>query len=159
MSKPSRRELRFSTIQEVIAEIDRLEQNGYQSAGAWNLSQICEHLADWMGFPIDGFPRAPWFVSMFLTMMRITQGKKLFARFIAEQRMPPGQPTAPSTQHLADEKKTSESVKRLKGAIDRLVNHRGQLHPSPLFGQLDHGKLIQLQLAHSAHHLSFLVPN
>lgn len=40
-----RRSLDFHSADEVITEINRLRESGYQQLGRWNLSQICEHLA------------------------------------------------------------------------------------------------------------------
>ncbi|MFN7890787.1 MAG: DUF1569 domain-containing protein, partial [Pirellula sp.] len=40
-----------------------------------------------------------------------------------------------------------------------LKSHRGDIHPSPLFGALTKDELIALQIAHCVHHLRFLAPN
>lgn len=50
------------------------------------------------------------------------------------------------------------AVNRLLAWIDRLTAYSGPLHPSPLFGTLSHDEAVALQLAHCAHHLSFLEP-
>ena len=50
------------------------------------------------------------------------------------------------------------AVARLGAVARRLQDHQGPFHASPLFGDLDHPTLVKLNVIHSAHHLSFLVP-
>ena len=153
-----RRDIRFSSLAEVKSEILALQSKGYTKAGKWDLSQIANHLSDWLSFPMDGFPKMPLPISFLIGIMRVTQGKSLYKKFVENQRMSTGQPTMPQTVHppAAD---PSESVGRAVTMLDRLASHRGPLHPSPLYGALTYDELLALQLAHSAHHLSFLIPN
>lgn len=37
-----RRTLNLATLDDVAAEIDRLQRDGYSPTGKWNLSQICD---------------------------------------------------------------------------------------------------------------------
>jgi hypothetical protein len=153
-----RTELRFQTLDEIKSDIENLQRTGYSAHGKWDLSQICEHLADWMTYPLDGFPPMPWFVRVLIGAMRILRGKALYRQFVASQRMANNSPTAPQSVHKPNSDATA-SVQRLTKAIDRLKSHRGDIHPSPLFGALTKDELIALQMAHCAHHLRFLVPN
>jgi hypothetical protein len=152
-----RRNLRFASLSDVVRDLESLETRGYTSTGKWDLSQIAEHLADWMSFPLDGFPKSPWIVGVLLGIMRVTQGKSLLKKFVQSQRMATGQPTIPTTVHPSTSE-SAASVQRLRAAIDRLEKHRGKIYPSPLFGEMNYDELVGLQLAHCAHHLSFLVP-
>ena len=152
------RDIRFSKLSEVQADLKKLASNNYTKTAEWDLSQVAEHLADWMTFPIDGFPKSPWFINIVIGIMRVTQGKSLYQKFAKTQQMPIGQPTIPSTVYPPNSQ-SAPSVARLSKAIDRLSAHCGPIHPSPLFGELSYDELVALQLAHCAHHLSFLVPN
>jgi Protein of unknown function (DUF1569) len=152
-----RRDLRFATLSDVLRDIHDLQTKGYERTANWDLSQVSDHLADWMTFPIDGFPSMPWFVRWMLGVMRVVQGKSLLKKFIQSQRMATGQPTVPSTVHTSTQD-SARSIERLQNAIRRLELHRGPIHPSPLFGAMSYDELIGLQLAHCAHHLSFLIP-
>jgi hypothetical protein len=49
-------------------------------------------------------------------------------------------------------------VARLKAAAERFKTYTGDIVPSPLFGKMTKDEAEKLQLVHSAHHLSFLVP-
>jgi hypothetical protein len=152
-----RKDLRFNNLQEVLDDLDGLVLNGYVATKNWDLSQTCEHLADWMTFPIDGFPKSPMVISLIVGLLRVTRGRALLQKMISEQRMAYNQPTIPQTVH----KPTQDfhpSVERLRKAIHRLRDHHGYIHPSPLFGPLTQEELVSLQLAHCAHHLSLLTP-
>jgi hypothetical protein len=152
-----RRELRFTKLSDIQSDIDRLASQGYTKSGSWDLSQIANHLADWMSFPVEGFPKPPMFVALFLMLLRITQGKAIYRKFVKEQRMSTSQPTVPSTVYPPSESHVAAVVK-LTDAIERISRFQGTIHPSPLFGQLSYGETVALQLAHCAHHLSFLEP-
>ncbi len=151
------RTIRLATLDDVSAEIERLHHSGYEQAGKWNLSQICEHLADWMSFPMDGFPKMPFAVKIFLSAIRAVSGKAMLNKVIEQQSMSPNQPTAPQTVHSESGDETA-SIARLQATIRRLEEHRGTIHPSPLFGTMNRQELIALQMAHCNHHLQFLVP-
>jgi hypothetical protein len=153
----SRRELRFNDLDEVVADVHHLHQTGYQAHGKWDLSQIANHLADWMSYPMDGFPKMPLLIRGIISLLRVLKGKQLYREFVQAQRMPTGRPTAPATVHSPSEN-PSAAVERVLSTIERLRAHRGPLHPSPLFGELEYDQLVSLQLAHCAHHLSFLTP-
>ena len=156
-----RRNLRFSTLEEVRTDLRNLHSKGYTKTGKWDLSQSANHLADWMSFSMDGFPKSPFHIRILLGIMRVTQGKSIYKKFVQNQRMATGQPTIPQTVHKpgADADATHLSVERLATQIDRLATHRGPIHPSLLYGKLDYDQVVALQLAHCAHHLIFLVPN
>jgi hypothetical protein len=151
------RRLRLATLDNVVAEVERLHRDGYSQAGDWDLSQICEHLSDWMSYPMDGFPPIPFHMKMLLSAIRAVRGKKDMHAFIESQSLPKNQPTLPASVHAPD-KNEAESVLRFKSMIDRLKEYRGTIHRSPLFGKLDRNELIALQTAHSVHHLNFLIP-
>lgn len=156
-SGPARRALRFHNLDEVIAEVESLRTHGYDRAGNWGLGQACSHLANWMAFPLDGFPRPPVPVRAVLWMMRKTMGRRQLAKVLAEGTMPAGGPTLRETVPLPNRNESTE-IERLKQTVARFKAHSGPLHPSPLFGELDREMATRLQLVHCAHHLSFLAP-
>ena len=61
----TRRKLRFSSIDEVLAEVDRLveaERAGRLGhVGNWSLGQTLGHLASWAEFAFAGYPSKPPF--------------------------------------------------------------------------------------------------
>jgi hypothetical protein len=151
------RRLKLATLDSLVAEIERLHQHGYEKAGQWNLSQICEHLADWMSYPMDGFPPTPFAAKLFLGAIRAIRGKSLLHKFIEEQAMPRNQPTIALSVHPATGDEAA-SIARYRSMVERLTEYRGTIQPSPLFGSMNRAELIGLQLAHGVHHLNFLIP-
>src|SRR4051812_37291973 len=72
-----RRTLRFGTIDEAIAEAERVVAAEHQGCliqrGNWTAGQALGHLATWANFAFDGYPesiRAPLPVRMILGLMR-----------------------------------------------------------------------------------------
>jgi hypothetical protein len=151
----TRRKLTFGTLDEVSRDAENLFAVGYDKAGNWDLSQVCGHIADWMTFPIAGFPKAPLPIRMMLGMVRVTLGKGMFRKYLTNG-MPAGKPTMPQSVHQPGDEKAA--VARLKEAVERMKAHTGPIHPSPLFGKMTKSEAVQLQMVHCAHHLSFLVP-
>jgi hypothetical protein len=155
-TKPERRKLSFATLDDVVRDAETLQAQGYEKVGNWDLAQVCLHLADWMGFPLDGFPKPPLPIRFMLWGLRNTIGKKMFHKYLAEG-MPAGKPTMPQTVHQPGTD-TGIAVAKLKAAAERFAAHTGPIHPSPLFGAMNKDEALRLQLVHCAHHLSFLVP-
>lgn len=157
MDKPGRRTLRFEGLDAVLRDVEELRERGYDRAGNWDLAQICSHLADWMTFPLDGFPKPPVPIRAVLWAMRNTIGRRQLRKVLEAGSMPAGGPTVPQTvaKTGGDE---SAAIDRLRQTVARFQAHNGPLHPSPLFGALGKETATCLQLVHCAHHLSFLVP-
>ena len=151
-----RRKLSFTTLDEVAADAGNLLAKGYDRAGNWDLAQVAGHVAEWLRFPVEGFPKPPIFIRPMLWLMKVTVGKKKLAKILAEGFTPGGH-TMPQTVPPAGGD-AAEAVAKLRSAIERFKAHSGDVHPSPLFGAMTKETALQLQLKHAAHHLSFLVP-
>lgn len=156
-AQEERRSLKFASLDEIAAEGERLHREGYSACGKWNLSQVCQHVADWMSFPMDGFPRANPFVRAILWTMKVTIGRRQLAKILAAKSMPAGNPTLPETVGQPDHDE-ADAVHRLRATVERLKTYKGPIHPSPLFGPMDYETCVALQLIHAAHHFSFLRP-
>jgi len=151
-----RRKLTFASLDEVVVDAENLLAKGYERAGNWDLAQVCSHLADWLRFPIEGFPRPPLPIRMLLWTLRNTVGKAKFRQYLAEG-MPAGKPTMPQTVAQPGGDPTA-AVTKLKQAVAKFKAYTGEIHPSPLFGAMNKDEAMRLQLVHCALHLSFLVP-
>jgi Protein of unknown function (DUF1569) len=155
--RPDRRQLRFTNLDAIVQDAETLLAKGYEKAGNWDLAQCCQHLAEWMRFPVEGFPKAPLPIRGMLWMMKKTVGPKKLQAYLKDGGFPPGKPTAPQTVQAAggDAKIAIENLKR---SVERLKEHTGAIIPSPFFGPMSKDECVGLQLVHCAHHLSFLVP-
>jgi hypothetical protein len=144
-------------LDEVVADAERLSANGYVAVGKWNLGQVCNHLADWMTYPVAGFPKAPAPIALMLWLMKKTVGRKTLRQMLESKSMPAGKPTMPATVHPASED-AAPALARLREAAKRFADHTGEYRPSPIFGTLTRDEALGLQLVHCAHHLGFLLP-
>jgi hypothetical protein len=151
-----RRKLSFASLGEVVADAEGLLAKGYDRAGNWDLAQVCEHLAEWMRFPLDGFPKLPLIMRPLAWVVRSLFGKAIKRRVMAEG-FKPGTPTIPGTA-FPPGGDPGKAVARLKAAAGRFEAHDGPVRPSPLFGATTKEEARRLQLEHCDHHLSFLIP-
>lgn len=156
-TKPEKRSLHLESFQDLMNEVHQLHSEGYIVRGNWTLGQICCHLADWMRFPMDGFPVPPWFLRPLFWLMKYTVAPSM-KRKILRDGFKPGTPTAPDTVYPADEISDGEGVERLRAVIERIGKYEGDLHESPLFGPMDRDIWYRVNLRHAEHHLGFLEP-
>lgn len=157
MTKPARRSLQFDDLDEAVREAESLRTSGYDRAGNWDLAQTCGHLAEWMRFPIEGFPRGPLPVRMILWFVGVAFARRKLRKTIDTGEMPAGGPTLQETV-LPPGGDEAAAVEQLRQTVQRFKAHDGLLHPSPLFGNVDRETATKMQLVHCAHHLGFLVP-
>jgi uncharacterized protein DUF1569 len=153
----ARRPLVFNGLDDVVRDAESLLASGYEKAGNWDLAQVCNHLADWMGFPIDGFPKPPAPVRAMLWVMKKAIGRKKLLQYLADKSFPAGKPTMPQTVHSVGGDPRA-AVGGLKQNVERLKAYAGEIVPSPLFGPMTKDEAVGMQLVHAAHHLSFLIP-
>jgi hypothetical protein len=155
-TKPARRGLKFASLDEVVADAEHLLAKGYDKAGNWDLAQVAGHVAEWMRFPLDGFPKVPLLLRPMFWLVRVTAGGKMRAK-ILKDGFGAGGRTMPQTVPAAGGDEAA-AVAELREVAGRWKTHTGGVYPSPLFGAMTKDVALQLQLKHAAHHLSFLVP-
>jgi hypothetical protein len=146
-----RRPLEFHDMHEVVADVQRLQDEGYDRAGNWTLSQVCDHLAIFFRGSLDGFSqKVPW-------LIRVLLGRMIF-RWIMRRGMGEGV-KVPKGFLPGDPRSDSAAAEDLIQLVERFRNQVGEYQPSPLFGRLSRDEWTRLHLIHCAHHLSFLVPH
>jgi hypothetical protein len=157
MSKSQRRQLRFGSIDEAIAEADRLvaaeQGGGLTRVGNWNLGQILGHIATWANFAFDGFPpeaHAPFFVRWIVRMFRGPILRKEMMAGVKVGKVPGG---TLGTEDLEPQ----EGLNRFRAAMKRLAAASPTVK-NPVFGKMTHEQWIALNLRHAELHFSFLVP-
>jgi hypothetical protein len=149
-----RRKLSFATLDDAVADAENLLARGYDRAGNWDLAQVAGHLANWLSYPVEGFPKVPLLLRPVAWLLRTTAGKRMRDGVLANG-FAPGTRTVPETVPAAGGD-AAEAVAKLKRAAERLKAHAGPIVPSPLFGPMDKDTAVRLQLRHCEHHLSFL---
>lgn len=147
-----RRVLDLETLDGVVAEVERLHQSGYQKAGQWDLSENLSHCGQLVEQTMEGFKfKAPWIFCLVRPFIKRMMFKQ---RSIRAGLKRPNDVLEP--QPLSDEAK---EIEKFKGLIDRLKNHKGLLHPSPILGELTAEQWHDFHTIHCSHHLGFLIPN
>lgn len=150
-----RRTLRFESIEQALAEADRLaaaERAGrLRRLGNWTLGQALGHLAVWTEYVYTGMPlKVPFFIRW---IVGLRKRKYLEGPMRAGVHIPrvPGGTLATEPMPL------DEALGRWRRVMERLRVEEPTI-PSPLFGRLTHAEAIALALRHSELHLSFFVP-
>ncbi len=156
-SEPKKRQLKFNTLDEMMADVRSLNEHGYLSHGNWTLGQACGHLANWMRYPLDGYPVAPLPIRMIFWVMKKTVVPGMKRKILAEG-FKGGMMTAPESVPAQDELTDQQGVDQLQNVVDRLNAFQGELIPSPLFGEVAKPMQIQISLLHAEHHLGYLEP-
>jgi hypothetical protein len=124
----NRRSLQFSDLSQVMPEVLRLSDSGYVQSGRWNLSQTCAHLADWMSYPIHGFPPTPLLIRPFLWVLRHTIAPGQLRTMLQTGRIPSGAPTMRQSVHDPSSEETCACKTRSKRGNRTTV--RFTHHPS-----------------------------
>jgi hypothetical protein len=153
-----RRKLEFKDLTDVVNDARMLASKGYVALGKWNLSQACNHINEWLRFPVDGYPPIPIYFRPIFWILKSTIMPKKLQQYIADKSFPAGKPTIKQTVFEPNFTSDEEAVRKLAATVERFRSFRGELHASPLFGKMDRQTHTNLQLVHAAHHLSFLIP-
>jgi len=154
------RTLRFETIDDLLAEIDRIVEaeragpRGLRRTGNWSTGQIFGHLASWINYAYEGFPAGatpPRFVKV---IVRLTKKRWL------TKPMPRGFkiPRVAEGTFGTEEMTTEEGARRLREALERLKRREPAKFHSPAFGPATDDERIAGNLRHAELHLGFLHP-
>jgi hypothetical protein len=150
-----RRVLRFETIDQAMAEVDRLVQveraGRLRRLGNWTLGQTLGHLACWAEYSYTGAPlKVPFFIKWIL---RLRKRAFLHEPMRAGVRIPrvPGGTLATEPMPL------DEALGRMRRVMQRL-KVEAPTAPNVIFGPLTHEEWVALNLRHAELHLGFLVP-
>src|SRR5262245_31553962 len=129
-AKVSRRKLRFATVDELLAEVDRIVQADHAGTirrlGNWTPGQIMGHIAAWVNYGFEGYPtrRPPWFIRFILRRM----GKKYLRDGMpAGRRIPGVENGTTGIEPLT----TADGAQRLRAAFKRLESGEPLTYDSP----------------------------
>jgi hypothetical protein len=146
-----RRKLDYASLDELLADADRLSSCPIKTLGNWSAGQIFEHLANVYNGSIDGFAMTfPW-------PMRMVA--RLFKSKLIHGVMPPGLklPAEGTKQLMPEPISTEEGLAALHEAVARLQRepHRAK---HPVLGDLTRDEWNAIHLNHAGLHMSFLAP-
>lgn len=147
----TRRSLDFRTLDDAIADVERLHEGGYERLGNWDLAQMCDHLTYFARGPLEGFEfHVPWLVQFLL-------GRLLFRRILSKRQMKSGVPT-PQKNLPPSGTNEAAAIARFREVMQRLRDHTGPVVASPFFGPMTADQARELNCIHCAHHLAHLQP-
>jgi Protein of unknown function (DUF1569) len=147
-----RRSLHFNTLDDILADVERLNQGKVRAIGNWSPGQILKHVTVPMKWCLDGAPlKAAWYIRV--------MGWLIKNRFLRNP-MPAGFKLSGdfAKELVSDETSWEDGLQALRAALARL-KAEPQRHPSPFLGELTRAQWDQLHCRHCELHLSFLVPD
>ncbi len=149
-SVSGRRELHFSSYDELLDEVRSLAAQPTRHLGNWSLGQVCEHLAKSMEYAVDGTPfRAPWLARLV--------GPFLKKRFLTRPMKPGFKLPKNAAEYLPGNTDPSIAIARLERATER-IQQTTDPQPHVLLGALTREQWDQLTFRHAEMHLSFILP-
>ena len=145
-----RRKLDYASLEEVLADADRLSSGPVKLLGNWSAGQVFSHLARTYNGSIDGFTMTfPW-------PLRVMAG--LFKNNLLNGPMPAGLklPSAGVKDLMPDATSTEKGLGDLHAAVACLEreSHRAK---HPMLGDLSKEEWNKIHLKHASLHMSFLV--
>jgi hypothetical protein len=150
-----RRMLRFESIDQVMAEVDRLveaERAGrLRQLGNWTLGQTLGHVATWAEYSYTGAPlKVPFFIKWIL---RLRKQKFLYEPMRAGAKIPRVEGGTLATERLP----LDEALGRMRRVMERLKSE-APTSANVILGPLKHEEWIAITLRHAELHLGFLIP-
>ena len=142
-----RRAVRYESLDELLADAERIAKSDVETLGNWSPGQVYAHLAKTMNCSIDGFDfsmPAPVRLMLTLFMKRKFFKKEIPAGFKSTASFIPDQTTA------------EEGLKALQDSIVRLQNESKRA-PHPGFGKISRDDWNDFHKRHAEMHMSFLV--
>jgi hypothetical protein len=146
-----RRTLHFNSLDDILADVEKLNQSPRRAIGNWSPGQILKHVSINMIWSLDGAPvTAPWYIRLIGWWIR--------NRFLTEP-MSAGfiLPSATADHLVPGETSWEDGLQAFRTGIARM-KAESQRHKSPFLGELTREQWDQLHCRHCELHLSFLIP-
>jgi hypothetical protein len=145
-----RRSLRYESLDDALADAERLAVRDVHTVGNWSLGQILKHLSNTMNASIDGFPSLlPWPMRQLVRL--------LFKNKFVNGTMPSGfQLRKKAVVLIPDPTETSAGLEEFRRAIERLKTETKR-EPHPALGKLTVEEWNGVHQRHAELHMSFVV--
>ncbi len=114
-----RRDVHYDSLDELLADAERLAKGQNRTVGNWTLGQILQHLAQSMDAAIDGMEmKVPWFMKMAFGLL-MNKDKMLSRPISAGFKIP----KKGEAQFIPDSStSTEEGLASLRAAVQRFQN-------------------------------------
>ena len=145
-----RRQVSYQTLDDLVADAERLSAAGAPTTGNWSRGQIFEHVALIMDMTVDGFA---------FTLNPIVRffAKTLFFKRFLKNGMPSGFKPSKSVQQkvVPDETDEQEALNHLRITVERLKQLDHYVDHA-VFGKLDPDQARAINRRHAEMHMSFI---
>ena len=150
-SVTDRRKFHFDSLDDMLAEVDRLNQGQVTALGNWSPGQVLRHVAMAMDNSIDGFGFK--FPLPFRLIAKVMKNRLLSMSMPAGFKVPKKGEAGlipPATDWAEGGRLIHDAVRRLKNETQRAK--------SPAFGSMTREDWDRMHCRHAELHLSFLTP-
>lgn len=144
-----RRTVHYDSLNDLLADAERMSNSNVHTIGNWSLGQILKHLAMSLDSSIDG------------TGFRLPAPMRLVMRVLMKHKflnvaLPPGFKT--TAKFTPGETTTEAGLSALQTAIER-QRHESSRIDHPAFGKLTNQEWENFNLRHAEMHMSFVIPD
>lgn len=150
-SVEGRRTVHYESLDDLLADAERLAGGEVRMLGNWTLGQVLGHLAAALDASIDGFPgKMPWPIRIIA---------KLFMRkMLLQGPLKPGFKLPPQAEAkmVPQEMSVAEGLSKLREAIERQGRETNRARHLAL-GNITREQWTQAHLRHAELHMSFAV--
>ena len=151
-----RRLLRFNSIDDISAEMDRIvaadRAGRLRRAGNWTAGQVFGHLSAWIDYGYEGYPmQTPWLVKV---IAKVLKNQILYKPMRPGMRVGRVVGGTYGTEMMS----TDDGARRYRASLERLKRGEVLKFPSPAFGPLTNDEVVALNLRHAELHIGFLLP-
>lgn len=152
MSQQKRREISFSSLEEVIADMETLASAEHETTGSHSFGKIVQHLATTNEMVVGNItpPKLPWYMRMAMPFLKngilnnpVKPGFKLPNKSMQEFFW---------SQSEVDLK---EAIENFRSSVKEYKD-KGPLPVHPVFGKATEEQIDKMLLSHAAMHLSFV---
>ena len=147
-----RRELKFSSLDEVVAEVERLANGEVHTTGNHSFPEIVRHLAlthDMVTGKVEG-PTPPWYLKLIVGLFK--------SRILSDKPLSPGIKLPANAESFfwpSSEVSLDDAIVHLKESVANYTAN-GALPKHPMFGTVSAEQNLSMNLRHAALHLSFV---
>ncbi len=152
MSEANRREISFSSWDEVIADIEELAGSEHETIGGHSFGNIVQHLATTNEMVVGNItpPKLPWYMRWAMPLIK---------NGILNQPVKPGfkLPTTAMQEFFwsKTEVDPKQAIENFRASV-KAYQDKGPLAVHPIFGKATREQVDNLTLNHAAMHLSFV---
>jgi hypothetical protein len=146
-----RRAPSYESLEDMLADVERLSTTQVEMLGNWSLGQVFRHLAIAINGSIDGF-------SFRVTLLEILFAKSFLKRRMLTWGFPAGYGFwGRGASVMPGETSVAEGLAELRAALARFRTD-SKRSPHPLFGKLTSEEWYSFHLRHAELHMSFAIP-